>query len=293
MIKVGSDRKEVVTNFNRASAGYFATMGTPLLAGRDFDERDTPSSPKVAIVDEAFAKQFMNGTNPVGKTFRQLGDQGEPDTEFEIAGLVRNMKYTSLRDDFSPTVFLAASQHKEAFNGQTFVLRSALPLAAVTSEVKRIVADAHPSISLEFSVLRTAIQESLLRERLMALLSGFFGAIAVILATIGLYGVIAYMVTRRQNEIGIRMALGAGAGNVLMLILREAGWLLGIGLTAGVLLTVAFARVAETLVYGIKPSDPLTIAAAAAGLAAVALAASYIPARRASRLDPMVTLRAE
>jgi putative ABC transport system permease protein len=286
-------RNELLSDFNRVSAGYFGTMGTPILAGRDFSSRDTVSSPAVAIVDEAFCKKFLKGANPLGLVFHELQGQGEPDLVYEIVGLSKNMKYQSLRDEFTPTVFVAASQEKHPDTGETFVVRSRAPLDTVTKQVKQLVVAIHPRISIEFRALNTMVKESLLRERLMALLSGFFGVLAVILATLGLYGVISYMVTRRQNEIGIRMALGAGANNVLRLVLREAGVLLAAGITTGVALTVMLAKVAAALVFGMKPNDPLVIALAAAGLAAVALLASYIPARRAARLDPMVTLRAQ
>jgi putative ABC transport system permease protein len=286
-------KKELLSDFNRVSAGYFGTMGTPLLAGRDFSARDLVGSTKVAIVDEAFAQKFLGGANPIGLTFRHMQGQGEPDVVYEIVGLSKNMKYQSLRDEFTPTIFVASTQEMHPDTGASYIVRSRLPLETLTSEIKQMTNALHPEISIEFRVLNRMMEESLLRERLMAVLSGFFGGLAVILATIGLYGVISYMVTRRQNEIGIRMALGAGAGSVLGLVLREAGMLLGIGLAVGVVLTIALGRLTAALIFGMKPNDPVTIALAGVGLAAVALAASYIPARRAARLDPMVTLRAE
>ncbi len=281
------------SNFNRISSGYFSTMGTALLAGRDFNDHDSAGSPEVAIVDEAFARKFLNGANPIGKTFERIEGQGEPDTQFQIVGMTRNMKYQSVRDEFTPTIFVAASQNKHPNADLNYLIRSQLPLETISSEVKSIAALGNPAISIEFHVLRTTVRDSLLRERLMALLSGFFGVLAVVLATIGLYGVISYMVTRRQNEIGIRMALGASSAKVLQLVLADAGVMMGAGLAAGTVLTVLLSRLAGSLVFGMSPNDPETIVMAGAGLAAVALLASYIPARRAARLDPMVTLRAD
>ena len=159
--------------------------------------------------------------------------------------------------------------------------------------VKKTVLDENSEISLQFQVFTTQVRESLLRERLMATLSGFFGFLAVALATVGLYGVISYMVARRRNEIGIRIALGANRGNVLSLVLREAGVLLAAGLVIGIGLALAVGRAASSMLFGLKPSDPVTIAASVAGLAVVAIAASLLPAMRAARVEPMVALREE
>jgi ABC-type antimicrobial peptide transport system permease subunit len=164
---------------------------------------------------------------------------------------------------------------------------------SLISAVKRVILEANPDIDLDFKVFKTQINESLLQERLMATLSGFFGFLAALLATIGLYGVMSYMVAQRQNEIGIRMALGANGRDVLRMILREAGLLLLIGLAVGTALAVAAGRAATSMLYGLKPHDPITMALAIASLAAVALLASYLPALRAARLQPMVALRDE
>ncbi len=173
------------------------------------------------------------------------------------------------------------------------VLRSSLPLADVSAAVKRATAEASPEMVISFDVLKTIVEGSLLRERLMAALSGFFGFLAALLATIGLYGVMSYMVARRTNEIGIRMALGADRTNVLSMVLREAGILLLVGLAIGTGLALLAGRSASAMLFGLQPHDPLTLVLATSVLAAVAVASSYLPARRASRLDPIVALREE
>ena len=218
---------------------------------------------------------------------------GEPQHVFQIVGLVKNSKYQSLREDFKPLAFVAESQNKEAGLGVTFMLRSALPPGSLMTAVKKTVLDENSQISLRFQVFTTQVQESLLRERLMATLSGFFGFLAVALATVGLYGVISYMVARRRNEIGIRIALGASRRNVLNLVLREAGMLLAAGLVIGIGLALAVGRAASSMLFGLQPGDPKTIGASVAGLAVVAIAASLLPAMRAARVEPMVALREE
>jgi predicted permease len=278
--------------FNRVSAGYFGTLGTPLLAGRDFNDRDTTGSPEVAIVNEKFSAKFLGGANPIGKEFRMLPGPGEPQRVFRIVGMVKNSKYRKLREDFIPTAFVAAGQNKSPDIGEWFIVRSAMPLGSLMPQLKRAIL-VSPGISLTFRVFRTELRESLMPERLMATLSGFFGFLAAILATVGLYGVISYMVARRRNEIGIRIALGADRASVLRLVMREAGLLLILGLTLGTALSIAAAHAATSLLYGLQPSDPLTIALAIALLAAVAIVASGIPALRAARLNPMTALREE
>ena len=279
--------------FDRISAGYFRTMGTPLIAGRDFDDRDTPASPEVAIVNQEFSRKFLGGTNPIGKSFRVLTGPGEPQHVYQIVGLVKNSKYQNLREDFKPLAYVAESQDKEPGLGVHLMLRSTLPLGSLMTAVKKTVLDENSGISLQFQVFTTQVRESLLRERLMATLSGFFGFLAVALATVGLYGVISYMVERRRNEIGIRIALGANRANVLNLVLREAGVLLVAGLVIGIGLALAVGRAAASMLFGLQPSDPVTIGASVAGLAVVAIAASLLPAMRAARVEPMVALREE
>jgi putative ABC transport system permease protein len=286
-------QERMVPWFDRVSPGYFRTMGTSFLSGRDFDDRDTPSAPEVAIVNQEFSRKFMGSGNPIGRSFRMLVGPGEPQHVYQIVGLVKNSKYQSLREDFKPIVFVAESQNKEPGLGLTFMVRSALPLGSLMTAVKKTVLDENSEISLQFQVFTTQVEESLMRERLMATLSGFFGFLAVALATVGLYGVISYMVARRRNEIGIRIALGANRGNVLSLVLREAGVLLAAGLVIGIGLALAVGRAASSMLFGLKPSDPVTIGVSVAGLAVVAIAASLLPAMRAARVEPMVALREE
>lgn len=286
-------QKQPLSWFDRVGAGYFRTMGTPLIAGRDFDERDSTSTPEVAIVNEEFNKKFLGGRNPLGKQFRILAGPGEPQHLFQIIGLVKNSKYLNLQEEFAPTAFVAHSQNKEPVTGMNFMVRSTAALGPLRKEIKKTLLAASPNCSLEFTVFKTQVSESLLRERLMATLSGFFGFLAVVLATVGLYGVISYMVARRRNEIGIRIALGADRGTILGLVIKEAGLLLGAGLIVGTALALAAARTAGSLLYGLRPTDPASIALAIGLLAVVALVASLLPALRAARVEPMAALREE
>jgi predicted permease len=279
--------------FNRVSPGYFRTMGTRLMAGRDFNDHDNLDAPKVAIVNQTFAKKFLGGANPVGHTFYQEAPAGKPEQLYQIVGLVRDTKYRELREEFLPVAFVAVAQNPEPDPGGTFVLRVAGSPGAVMNEVKAAAAEVNPTMSLEFHTLSRQLQDSLLRERLMATLSGAFALLAGLLATLGLYGVISYMVARRQNEIGIRMALGADRARVVRLVLREAVWLLGVGLVFGIAIALAAGRFAATLLFGLKPYDPVSMIAGVALLAIVTLGASYFPALRAARLDPMTALRDE
>jgi predicted permease len=279
--------------FNRAGPGYFHTMDTPLLAGREFDERDTLASPKVAIVNEEFTRRFFGGADPVGRTFRMSAPAGEPEPQFQIVGLVKNTKYYELREDFIPIAFFPVAQDDDPGAGATFVLRIAGPVGSAVRSVTTAVAEVSPAIGVEFRFLSQQLHESLLRERLMATLSAGFGLLAGLLATLGLYGVIAYMVARRRNEIGVRMALGADRSRVIRLVLREATLLLAAGLTFGALIALWAGRAAATLLFDLQPHDPVTITAAMGLLAAAALAASYGPARRAAALEPMKALREE
>ncbi|MBZ5617673.1 MAG: ABC transporter permease [Acidobacteriia bacterium] len=279
--------------YSRVSNGYFRTLDTPLLAGRDFDDHDTLASPKVAIVNEAFARQLANGANPVGQRFWVEATPSTPETAYEIVGLVRSAKYLSLRQAFQPVFYLPYSQDPHPQLGDQLLIRSNAPLETLLPAVRRALAEVDPNARYEFGEFKTLIRDSLLRERLMATLSSSFGLLAGVLSAIGLYGVISYLVARRRNEIGIRMALGADRREILTMVLKESGRLLTAGLAAGTVLSLGAARFASTLLFGLTPYDGATLVTAVVILAAVALAASYLPARRAARLDPVVALRDE
>ncbi|HTB10905.1 MAG TPA: ABC transporter permease [Bryobacteraceae bacterium] len=286
-------KKKGGSSLTRVMPGYFATLNTPLVAGRDFDSHDVLGGVQVAVVNEAFVKKYFDGANPVGKRFNFEGDKGQVPPVFEVVGVVKNTKYYELREDFKPIAFFPESQEDRPNQYANVVVRADMPLAALVAAIKRSIAEVSPSIDVDFHPFKTQILDGLLRERLMATLSGFFGALAALLAVIGLYGVISYMVARRTNEIGIRMALGADGSGIVKLILREAILLLVIGLVVGTALAMAAARTAASMLFGLKPYDPTTLAFAISALAVVALAASYIPARRAAGVDPMVALREE
>jgi predicted permease len=289
----GSNGKHTDCFYNRVGPSYFRTMGTGFVAGRDFNERDTAGSPKVAIVTEAFARAIFGGGDPVGRSFRTEGAAGKPDPLYQVVGVVRNMKYYELREDFLPAAFFPSAQTDEPDSQATYVVRSSLPTGDTMRVIKAAAAEVNPGFGLEFRRLSEQVQRSLLRDRLMAILAGAFGVLAGTLATLGLYGVIAYTVARRRNEIGVRIALGADRGRVVRLVLREASLLLGIGLAIGTGLALWAGRAASALLFGLKPYDPPTLALAIVLLSAVALLASFRPARRAARMEPMAALREE
>jgi putative ABC transport system permease protein len=290
----GEDRQSGFDpNFNWTGDGYFKTLGTPILAGRDFDEHDTPNSPKVAVVNQEFARRLGKRANPVGLRIRREATPHEPETLFEIVGVVKNSKYRDLREEPLPIVYLPASQDLNPDPFEQVFIHSALPLPILTSRIKLAIAGKSPEISVDFQVFKTQIQESLLPERLMAALSGFFGILAALLTAVGLYGVISFLVAQRTHEIGIRMALGAGKRQVLSSILRETLMLTVLGIGAGLPITFGVARLIGSMLFGIRPMDPVALALAAFALCGVSLAAAYIPARRAAAVNPMTALRCE
>jgi len=279
--------------FNQVSDRFFETMGTPVLAGRDFNDRDTPSSTRVVIVNETLARKFFGEANPLGRSFR-VQDGATLEAPLEIVGLVRDAKYGTLREETRPIAYFPGSQAtgsgRESYN---FELRSAAAANDLVPGLRAAVAEVNPNVVIECKTLSLQLEESLTKERLLAALSGLFGGLALLLAMIGLYGVMSYNVTRRQNEIGIRIALGAGQGTVRTMVLRDVAILVALGLSAGIGLSLAGGRLVESFLFGIKASDPAALAGAVVLLAVVAAFAGYLPARRASRVDPMVALREE
>ena len=273
-------RQTLDVSFSRVGPEYFKTFNTPLLAGRDFNDRDTATSPKVAIVNEVFARQLLNGANPVGRRFWIEATPSEPETLCEIVGLVKNTKYSNLREDFGPIAFFPSAQTATGPGGQ-FLIRSNLPSSEISAAVKRVIGEISPSIFINIRVLKTQIEGSILRERLISTLSGFFGLLALILASIGLYGLLSYTVAGRTSEIGLRMALGARSRDVLWMILREALMLTVIGVIVGLPAVIYATKWVSSLLYGLQPSDPVSIGVAALLLLAVAELAGWLPARRA------------
>jgi ABC-type antimicrobial peptide transport system permease subunit len=222
-----------------------------------------------------------------------IQEPGKPNLVYQIVGLAADEKYQNLREELTPIAFLAESQDRNPIPEATMAIHSDLPLSDLAASVTHAITAENPALKIEFVPFRAWVTQALLRERLMATLSEFFAGLAGVLAMIGLYGVISYMVLRRKNEIGIRMALGAARANILRIVMGEAALLLVAGAVIGTALALISGRAASALLFGLRPSDPVALLAAIAGLALVTLAASFLPARRAASIDPMEALRNE
>lgn len=270
---------------------YFTTVGVPLKAGRDFSTTDVAASPKVAIVSEAAARRYYRTTDVIGKTFRL--EHGTTITEpYEIVGVVGDTRVRSLRDSAPPFVYFSRAQVEPAGQSLRFIVH-AQSTTAVLSSVKGVIDRNIPQATLDFLTMDSALSESLRLMRAMARLAGFFGTLALMLAAIGLYGIMSYGVARRRNEIGVRIALGASQSRVMRMILSDVGRIVGAGVAVGVLLSFAVTKLVASFLYEIKPNDPITLAAAALVLIIVGLTASAIPACKAARLNPVSALRAD
>jgi len=275
---------------NIVGKDFFAAMGIPVLQGRIFRAQDTKDAPKVALVNEAMVRKFFPTGSPVGKRF---GIDGPDTTEaIEVIGVVKDAKFGSLQEQFAPMAFYPHQQRPDAISN--LVVRFSGPASAVVPQIRQTITQINRNLPVDDVIpLSDLINRSLTQQTLVARLASFFGLLALLLACVGLYGVMSYGVARRTNEIGIRMALGARNHSVLWLVLREALLLVAIGLVVGVLASLALTKTAESLLYELKPNDPLTIALATLLLAMVATVAGYLPARRAARVDPMTALREE
>jgi predicted permease len=288
----GNRANAITALFNTVGPGYFDTLQIPRLSGRDFDDRDRPTSEPAAIVDDTFVRDFLEDRPALGARITREPTPSEPATTFVIVGVVKRSAYTSLREDASPTIFLADAQ---AGSGPfvRMVVRSSLPPETITATVTRAMAEIDPRISVRYSVMAGDIRNTLVLERLMAMLSSGFGLLAVVLTLVGLYGVIAYTVAKRTNEIGVRMALGASGAKIVRLVVRETGLMLIAGLVIGVALALATGREAAALLFGVPPYDPWLLMAAVALLSLIAVLASAAPARRATQIQPIAALRAD
>ena len=275
------------------SPDYFKTLEIPILIGRDIAKTDTATSPKVALVNETFVRQWLGGANPIGARLQTGAEPGYPEAIYEIVGVVQDTKYGNLRSDIPPITFAPASQLPSSRTWATVVIRSSAPLAGIIAAVRQRVAGLDPSIRIGTSVLKTQVREGLARERLLAWLSGFFGVLAVVLVMVGLYGLVSYTTLLRRNELGVRLALGAQRGNILWLVLRQGLNLAAVGVIFGLGGALGLTRFLGTLLFDLKPTDSATLIATSLLLVAVASLASWLPARRAAKTEPMEALRCE
>jgi len=278
---------------NEVSPEFFETFGQRLVAGRAFIDRDRDGAPPVAIVNEAFARRFLGGANPIGHTVRRMRSRAD-EPALEIVGVVGDAVYRRLRDPIPPTLYTPFGQSNTDLATTEFILNvraaSGSP-ALLTRSVADAIGGVNRDLTLTFRPLSDQINAALTQERIVAMLSAFFGGLALLLAGLGLYGVTSYAVTRRRTEIGIRMALGAAPAGVVRLVLARVSMLVGIGVLAGAGASVWASTLVATLLYGLEPRDPATLAGAAALLAAIGAIAGWVPAHRASRIDPAQVLR--
>ena len=281
------------SKFTYISPQYFSTFDIALRAGRDFDDGDTARSRKVAIVNETFVRRYVTDGQPLGTIVRTVPEPNYPEAIYEIVGVVKDTKYASVRQETPPIAYVPITQLPILRPYPGMAVRSVLPPSDLITRIRQHVGEQHPDVVMEFTVFSTQMRERVVRERTLAWLAGGFGVLALLMSTIGLYGVISYMTARRRQEIAIRRALGARRSTIVALILSEMTVTLGVGLPLGLAVSVAAVRGAGGLLFGLSPYDPRTLAASAAMLAAVAVAAGMIPALRATRINPTEALRAD
>jgi predicted permease len=276
--------------FTWVSPGYFRTLKIPVIRGRDFSWQDTQTSPRVAVVNESFVRRYVS-SDPIGQKLTTNPEPGYPTTQYAIVGVIPDTQYQDLKSERPPMVFAPDSQFPAKGPWAVMMIHASLDAAAAAASVKARLTRSHAGVIVETTVFQDRVRDRLVRERLLAMLAGFFGALAAVLAMVGLYGMIAFNVAQRRREIGLRMALGARAAQVVAMMMREAGTLLALGLMVGAVMSLLAGPAAAALLFGLKPNDGPTLAAACAALAGVAALASFLPARRASRLDPSTVLR--
>lgn len=278
-------------SFNGVGPGYFRTMGIPLMAGREFTAADVWGAPKVAIVNQAFANKFNLGPNPIGKRFGTGGANAKLD--IEIVGYVQDAKYSEVKRAVPPQYFLPYKQ-EERLGYAYFYIRTATPPEQMLSTIPVVMRKVDASLPLgDIKTMEQQVRENVSEDRIITTLSLSFALLATVLAAIGLYGVLAYTVAQRTREFGLRMALGADGGAVRTIVMKQVGTMAMVGGSIGLVVAVAVGRLAQSLLFEIQGHDPLVLAGATIALGVVALGAGFIPAMRASKIDPMSALRYE
>jgi putative ABC transport system permease protein len=291
--EVPEDQQTV--NFLATGPAYFSTFGVPLLSGREFTEADNATAPKVAVVSESMAKRFLPGRNPIGMKFH-FGGAKDKDKfgDITIVGLVRDLNLDHVKSVTpNPYIYVPYSQRDALFAMSLYVATERDPLLMATS-IQSVVRDADPNLPVyDLKTMDRVIEQDLFSARMVAVLSGAFAGLAAMLAALGIYGVLAFLVVQRTREIGIRMAIGAESGDIRKLIVNEVGSMLILGVVVGLPLAYVLARLSESLLFGVSANNPLIYAVGLALIAVVAVVACYVPARRATRVDPLVALRYE
>jgi predicted permease len=279
---------------NLISSGWFRTFGTPVTSGRDFTDGDRKGAPRVAIVNEAFVRRFLTAASPLGRALTIYPNTPRA-LQVVVVGVAADAVYSSVREAAPPTWYLPMAQFDIRgfpFDSARLSMRtSGAPPAALTKAVTAAALTVNPHLSLTFRSFGEDVRGSLTLDRVMAQVAGFFGALALLLAGLGLYGVTAHAISRRRTEIGIRVALGARPADVVVLVLARMSLLLGAGVVAGAALTLWASKFVAGLLYGLVPTDPTMLAGAAVVLSTTGIVATWIPARRAARMDPLIALR--
>lgn len=276
--------------FRLASPGYFATLGIPLLRGRDFSERDQYSAPVVAIISQALARETFPNEDPLGKRIKCGLDRDEWMT---VIGVVGDIRSESPAAKLAPEIYMAFQQHPYFANELQVAIRTSIAPASLTEAVRSTVARTNPGIAMKFTTLQEMVSESISAPRFRTFLVGIFAALALLLAMAGIHGVMSYAVAQRTPELGLRMALGAPVSSVAGLVLGKALLLAGAGIAVGLALSLASGKVMQSLLVGVKPADAFTYAAAVVGVILAVLTATAVPVWRATRIDPVVALRDE
>src|SRR6185503_685446 len=289
----GSQAADGTANMNPlVSPGFFDTLGIPLLAGRDFTDADGRTNPNVAIANESFVRKFGLGPNPVGTTLT-LSGRCAPQGAVEVIGVVADAQHASTKGPMTPQVYTTRAPFDTCFSSRAHYLRSSIDSATLAGMIERVMRDIDPTLAAGVTQVAQVVKNRTSNDRLLSLLSAAFAGLATVLAAVGLYGVLAFNVTERRRELGLRLALGASPRRLGALVLREVAVMALVGGAVGFAAARGGGRLAQTQLFGISGSDPLVLASAVGVLCVVLLVAGYLPVRRATRVDPMQALRAE